>query len=371
MNLQLAPPCWDPGARIIEFGVADGALADELVSRGAKYLGVVDNERKIRTLASRHPSLAAHLTRCRGRHRVRQNNADVLILSGATASHLRTFRDIRHAKYVACPLRPTPLLIWILLFWAWRFLRRQLAWPHALQLGNERLIVFRVCRPRPHEAARRFIPHAAGIDGFFRQLRSAGLCCVVLRWFDSLPQMDSGEDLDLLVDDRELAAVRKLLDSGPGLQPVDLYSVCGSAGADYHGLAYYPPMLAKQLLARSVLQDQLFPVPSPRDHFLSLAYHALYHKGDACGVPSGDPRRRRTPPFDHDYRGTLERLALDLKIDARITLDDLDQCLEAAGWRPPEDVLHRLARRNRWLSRRLKSSIERRSQPVAEALRAA
>jgi hypothetical protein len=371
MKLQLAERLWNSGARIIEFGVADGMLADELMSRGAKYLGVVDNDREIHRLAARHPKLAAHLTRCRARYRVRQNNADVLILNGATASHLRKFRDIRHAKYVACSLQPTPLLIWILLFWAWRFLHRQLAWPQILKLGNERLIVFRVRRPRPHDAVRRFIPHATGVEGFFRQLRSAGICCVVLRWFDSLPNLEAGEDLDLLVDDRELAAVREFLDSGPGMQPVDLYSVSGSAGADYQGFPYYPPILAEQLVARSVLRDQLYPVPSPSDHFLSLAYHALYHKGEACGVPRCDPPGPRTPPSDHDYQGTLRRLAQELEIESRITLDDLDECLEAAGWRPREDVLQRLARRNRWLHRRLKSSISRRSQPGIEMRRAA
>ena len=97
--------------------------------------------------------------------------------------------------------------------------------------------------------------------------------------------MPRGEDLDLLVDDDSLAAVRDVLESGPGIQAVDLYSVCGAPGADYRKLPYYPPYLAEQLLERSVPHRDVCSVPSPRDHFLSLAYHAVYHKGTASGLP--------------------------------------------------------------------------------------
>ncbi len=72
----------------------------------------------------------------------------------------------------------------------------------------------------------------------------------MLRWFDELPYLAAGEDLDLLVDDDSLAAVRELVESEPGIQAVDLYSVCGAPGADFQKLPYYPPYLAEQIVQR-------------------------------------------------------------------------------------------------------------------------
>jgi hypothetical protein len=45
----------------------------------------------------------------------------------------------------------------------------------------------------------------------------------------------------------------------------------------------------------------------------------------------------------------LRRLAESLRLDVQITLESLDNCLDAHGWRPPHDMLIRLSRRNRWV----------------------
>ncbi len=341
--------CWLSDARIIEFGVRDGAVGDHLVAAGFRYLGVVESDKQVARLAQRHPRLAQHLTVCRAANRVRQNNADVLLLGGGAAAHLRRFRDIRHAKYVACPLRNGPLSLWTILFWTVQFLLWRIAWPRTRRLAGTRWLVFRVRRPQPYAATRRFIPHSVGIAGFFQRLQALKVPHAVLRWFERLPQLPAGEDLDLLVGDESLSAVRELLDSGPGLQAVDLYSVCGAPGADYQKLPYYPPYLAEQLLDRSVMHRGLCAVPSPRDHFLSLAYHAVYHKGAASGLPtSGETKPVALRP-EHDYAMLLERMARRLGVTVPITIVDLDAYLDAEGWRPPHDMLVRLARKNKWL----------------------
>ena len=113
-----------------------------------------------------------------------------------------------------------------------------------------------------------------------------------------------------------LTAVRELLDSGPGVQAVDLYSVCGAPGADYQKLPYYPPYLAEQLLARSVMHRDLCAVPSPRDYFLSLAYHAVYHKGAASGLPTNGQAKSVATRPEHDYAKFLERMARPLSSGA-------------------------------------------------------
>ncbi len=349
---------WPSKARIIEFGVRDGAVGDQLIAAGFRYLGVVETDRQAERLGSRHPRLQRHLSVCRVATRVRQNNADVLLLSGGAAAHLRRFRDIRHAIYVVCPLGNGPLLLWTILFWLGQFLLLRLAWPRIVRVGRTRLISFRVRRPRPYSATRRFVPQAIGIEGFFQRLQAAGSRHVVLRWFESLPLLPAGEDLDLLVDDESLSAVRELLDGGPGLQAVDLYSVCGSPGADYQKLPYYPPYLADQLLKRSAMHRELCAVPSPRDHFLSLAYHALYHKGTASGLPASGQSKPTASRPEHDYASILEHMAKRLGITVPITLADLDAYLDRAGWRPPHDMLVRLSRKNKWLRALVKHAVD-------------
>ena len=92
-----------------------------------------------------------------------------------------------------------------------------------------------------------------------------------------------------------------MLDDGPGIQPVDLYSVTGLPGADFRSMPYFPPYLAEELLDRAVIHRGLCRVPAPREHFLSLAYHALYHKGGDSGIPSANDKRPRPASADHDY----------------------------------------------------------------------
>jgi hypothetical protein len=178
----------------------------------------------------------------------------------------------------------------------------------------------------------------------------------VLRWFESLRDVAPGEDIDLLVADRDLESVRALLDAGPGIQPVDLYSVTGLPGADFQQMPYYPPHVAEELLSRTVMFRGRYRVPAPREHFLSLAYHALYHKGANSGLPAKATEKAATQSCDHDYVTALRELATQAEFTTPITLHDLDSLLDSVGWRPPHDMLVRISQRNRWLRSLLTNS---------------
>ena len=147
-----------------------------------------------------------------------------------------------------------------------------------------------------------------------------------------------------------------MLDDGPGIQPIDLYSVTGLPGADFRSMPYYPPYLAEELLDRAVSHRGLCSVPAPREHFLSLAYHALYHKGAGSGIPLSGDERLGKGRAGHDYVAILRRLAVGLGIDVAITLEALDAYLDSQGWRPPHDMLIRLSRRNRWVRSLLRTA---------------
>ncbi len=344
---------WHPGLRIIEFGTAEGALGDALVRAGYQhYLAVVGNKRLSEKIGETHLRLQARLA-LSGPSAVRKNNAEVLILGGRTALHAIRFRSIRHAHYVALPLRFSVTLPLALLAGLVHCLFGRLSRPTIVHVNRDdgpalRLITFGV-RRRHVPPVRRYIPHALGIERFLRRLNRQRVGYVALRWFEALPMLPPGEDLDLLIQDDDLPTLAALLDEGPGLQPIDLYSVTGLPGADYRAMPYFPPHVSQQILERARPRHNLCWVPSSEDHFLSLAYHALYHKGFRSAIPSrihNWPSRLRP---EHDYASILGKLARRLGIDVPIELEALDALLDERGWRPPHDMLVRLARHNNWL----------------------
>ncbi len=345
---------WPKTVRIIEVGATCGAIGQRLVTNGYRnYLAVTMSRWRCEQIASQFPDLRPRVTRALPLNAVRQNNAEVLVLNGWTSLAVARIRSIRHAQYVALKWQPTPLCWLATLLAILQCLFHRFAWPRVVNCGREGagpwLIAFRVRRPRPYKGVRRFIPASLGIVGFLQKLEGAGVRHAVLRWFEDLPQLPTGEDIDLIVEDSSLEMVRAALDDGPGIQPIDVYSVTGLPGADFRSMPYFPPYLTEQLLESVVVHRGLCSVPGPREHFLSLAYHALYHKGSDSGIPASETAAARSARAGHDYISILRRLAAGLGVDVAITLEDLDAYLDAQGWRPPHDMLIRLSRRNRWM----------------------
>jgi hypothetical protein len=210
-------------------------------------------------------------------------------------------------------------------------------------------------RPR---GARRHLAPGLTLDEFFDVLARSSVEYVVLRWFDTLPHVAPGEDIDLLVADQDLELVWSLMAPRPGPRPgqkFDIYSVSGLPGSDYNGIPYYPPAFAREVLdAREWFRNR-YCVPNQQHHFDSLAYHAVYHKGYSSGLADRFSGHLKEPIPDHDYAEVLGGLgrALDLPVDP--TLDGLDAYLAERGLRPPLDTLERLAPTNRWIEDRFLS----------------
>jgi len=205
----------------------------------------------------------------------------------------------------------------------------------------------------PARGARRHLLPGLTLEEFFAELKARDVDYVVLRWFDSLPEVDEGEDIDLLVADDDLPVVRSFMTtrSGPQrTQKFDIYSVSGLPGSDFHGVPYYAPRFARELLDSSTWLRHRYRVPDLRHHWESLAYHAVYHKGRASGLSTGatDPDEVRSPS-DHDYEAVLSDLAVQLDQPAHATLAALDDQLAARQLRPPLDTLERLEPTNPWI----------------------
>jgi hypothetical protein len=203
---------------------------------------------------------------------------------------------------------------------------------------------------------RKFIDSELGVSGFLRVMKEEDVNYVVLRWFDPLPYVEPGEDIDILVadDDVEIMTSYMKVAGRKGDIPCDVYSVSGLPGSSSRNMPYYPVPIAKKILDNAVWVNDIVRAPSPDHHFLSLCYHVVYHKGYSSGVPSEDVERGRKviPCKDHDYVGTLEKLGRESTLSLEnldITLEGLDRVLRDAGWKPAHDTLEKLSIKNQWL----------------------
>jgi hypothetical protein len=196
---------------------------------------------------------------------------------------------------------------------------------------------------RPPAGARRYLRKGVTVDQFLRGLTGAGARYAVLRWFETLPDVEPGNDIDLLVSDEDLPAAEALLTPYrpyAAAQKVDLYSAGGRPGTTFGGAPYFPPALAARVLDGAVLLHDAYRVPAPADHLDSLAFHAVYHKGPASGLPSASTAAV-TPAGRMAV--TLERLARDSGLRLDLSLEGLERHLASRGLLPAEETVARLA----------------------------
>lgn len=221
---------------------------------------------------------------------------------------------------------------------------RAVAW--SLFDRNPTLLRLAKAMTRGERDRSRRIPRALGVEGMIKEMERRNVRYLVLRWFDALPETSG--DLDLLIADEDAANVRSLLTQSPekGHVQCDAYSVSGLPRHDYHGLPHLPPAQAESMLRRAVRHESGARVPDVHDHFLSLAFHAIYHKGPKSGIPrdSGSPTTESRRP----YLSTLERLAGQLGLGIPVTMRSLDGYLGDNGWRPSLDMLIKLGIDNEW-----------------------
>jgi hypothetical protein len=349
---------WSPRTKFIEIDARDGDLADRLAEAGfSQYLGVSKNVSRVEKLCARAGAIRfVHTTE---RRWVLRNNADVLILSGASPIYLWKLRDVRHAKYVVWRLGFHPILLIALLGWLVRFIFGQYTKPAPLAFRDahgrrQMLLVTRVKRPkRCYHDALHFIPHKLGLHELFSQFHQEKVQYAVLRWFEALPEVEPDGDVDLLVADDDLPRVLEILDSAPAIQPCDLYTPSGLAESRYLRASYYPPEFARQILAGARRHRDFCQVPHNRDYFHSLAYHAVYHKGPTSGLPGSDEFSSGHRRSTHDFTGILREMSTRLNIDVEISLAGLHAYLQSEKIGPSPDFLVRMAAsapKNRWLA---------------------
>lgn len=197
-----------------------------------------------------------------------------------------------------------------------------------------------------------YLPRDQTVESIFQRIADASIKNTVLRWFETLPHVEDGEDIDILVADEDLPRLVRMLTPIEGGTPFDIYTVSGLPGTRFKGTPYFPKLLAEQVLSTTVLHKELYPVPALQEHFDSMAYHGVYHKGLASGIPSRSGARARLPVPEHDYVFVLAALRDALKLDLAIELEALDEYLGERNYRPSPEVLAILGKNNGWIRER-------------------
>ncbi|KPP96507.1 MAG: FkbM family methyltransferase [Bacteroidetes bacterium HLUCCA01] len=199
---------------------------------------------------------------------------------------------------------------------------------------------------------RRYAKAHFGVDGLFHVLNERKIKYVILRWFENLPHIDEGEDLDFLIADEDLYKLSDVFESepSPGSVKCDIYSVTGKSGSSFEGLPYYESRLAEIILDNSILYKGKYRVPDPLRYLLSLAYHVVFHKADFSGLSVRDGEKPRyLLKQDHNYAVILKNIAKELQLDIEPTLEGLLSFLRKYNFVPSVDLTRKLSIRRPWL----------------------
>ncbi|WP_262499741.1 hypothetical protein [Planococcus sp. ANT_H30] len=340
--------------KILEYNAETSSLKKQLATSGYKnFLGICRRKSSGKQDPELYYATEKTLTY--------KNNAEVLIMNNAD------FLDLKNAFHSSANLIlfiPSNIVdrASFLPLWAYKLARKK-KWTFYFEsfidgLGKTKAtVVFKRDHQKDKEA-RQYLSPELGLDSFFKLLNERQLDYVVLRWFDELPFLDLNEDVDLLVSDRHIEKVRELLNEKVGILPFDIYSVGGLTGSNFKNIAYYPPYLAETILDQKKLWNNKYYVPSNIHYFLSLMYHAVYHKGEKSGIPANVEGRVKKMPQDHDYPAVLQQLAAETGNSLEeISLPYFHHFLEEQGWAPSTDTIRKLIEvSGNWLESVIKSS---------------
>jgi len=287
---------------------------------------------------------------------IKQNSTDILVINCAGWNELNALQNKVRAIFIF--ERITGFNILFLSYFLLKgILRRRLKYKgifylkrrfgFTLYLGMKNKIT-----PKPN--ARHHLSPLVNLNDFFNQLNEENVGYSILRWFEDLPKIEVDEDIDMLVEDEDLSKVYSIVDRQPGIIPFDIYSKSGLPGSDYQSLPYYIYSLAVETLGSTILYKNTFKVPTWKNYFYLLAYHAVFHKGGNSGLISKRYKLNININPDHNYLNHLKRILskTDLNIND-FTLEGLHTFLETNGYAPPLDTQYKLSIENQYLKAHL------------------
>lgn len=341
--------------KILHYNAEDNKVKMELAAAGyVNYLAVVSDMAR---------SFGGYAYPVDGNDVIYKNNADVLILGKAGLD------DIKKAFNSPADIiifKPSNVVnnFSFLAVWAYKYARKR-KWEMSFKTFAEenglesRGVLFKR-KFKKERKARYYLSPETSFDSLFKRFNEQKLRYAVLRWFDKIPFSDIREDVDLLVADEDIRRAQQLLNEKVGILPFDLYSVSGLPGSSFKNMAYYPPHLAEKILASRELWNGRFFVPDKRHYFLSLLYHAVYHKGAKSGIPVREGGAAKQELADHEYLTILQQLAEENGVEFKqLNLLYFHQLLEKEAWAPATDTIRKLPEENAaWLKETITHSAD-------------
>jgi hypothetical protein len=185
-----------------------------------------------------------------------------------------------------------------------------------------------------------YVKKGIGRMQFFEIMNQRKVEYVLLRWWQNLPDIPPGEDMDILIKDDHRDRINDLVtfhDNGSGIM-CDIYTVSGVKYGCRRNIPYFQANLAHTLLRTRALYRGAF-VPSSLPYFASLAYHAVFHKGFGSGLPGYG---MDISGVEHDYTAILTDLANEIGINVEVTVQGLYDWLKLQGFAPADDTLTKL-----------------------------
>jgi len=185
---------------------------------------------------------------------------------------------------------------------------------------------------------------------FLARLERHGIDYVVLRWPQEAQDILSGKrfpgaDIDILVKTKSWKEIFNLcydLISTKNAVKIDIYSHQVTKGFQYHGFPYYPFHLANEIFENATKEKYPFYYLEGLVYIKSLAYHLVYHKGEASGIPLDDQGEWATTP-KKNYGMLLQQEADSngVSLPSPLTILRLAQWLKDNQFEMPYDLLMR------------------------------
>jgi hypothetical protein len=298
----------------------------------------------------RHPD-GSYRAEYKQSSRIGRNNADLAVLMGSAGFALRKRRFFRNFRTIV--IGPSGWLFAVpgLIRYA---LKGDLAFTGVLRSQRGFLpalpfLVFENRRFGEMGDQRLFAPpDMSPMD--ILQLFS-GINYVLLRWPLVVFGGNPVSDLDLLASDESIVCIRNVCARRLGLFPVDVYSASGAYGHAYKSAPYYPPHVARRLLAGTTVGPRGIKYLDDALAYLAFAYHLLFHKTD--GVPPGAESLRESG-LPNRHLDELGRLAAAAGKPVPEKFADLEQDLQTANMMPPLDTIGFYSNGNPFLAARYK-----------------
>uniref|UniRef100_UPI000A5F0C70 hypothetical protein n=1 Tax=Vibrio harveyi TaxID=669 RepID=UPI000A5F0C70 len=177
---------------------------------------------------------------------------------------------------------------------------------------------------------------------FFSELNDRGVKYSVLRWFEELPLVKDGEDIDMLVLDKDFDLCMTYFTPFEihGGQKFDIYSSEFRDNENFHNMSYYPVELAEYILNNSSIKDNGVFSPNDKAFELSFLYHILFHKAERSGFNENGYDKESRP--EHDYFKIINDDLL-IKLDS---LSGIYSYLNQHDFTPSIDTQKKLAAMN-------------------------